>query len=379
MSLKSWDWRYHIFFDEQLLEDVKIFMKRLEPNEEKIYEEIIRFYTSFYSFQILLDDIAEQPDQTEAFIAKAVKCIDKVIYIPATLIEYYEEKIAALSVSDEIKEKLDKILAYAQNAKLVYKEYLELCAKIYGDSFEQMKEIAVREGEQVVVLRGESVACTMRDVFEDMYAENRKDSRLTEQFGASVLSDFQVEVMPGQSFAEWWDAEIAEGDTDTLILYQNEDSQYYNDLKYTVYHETYPGHGQFYQTLSDRTEKSFDHGAISLIEGWATYAEWHAKDSEYIRAVRKNALCFLSVLISNPFEMVDEILIQNKLKQGYSRDLALQSVINATQRIGFVECYYYGALWLENHLQMKNIKPKDFLNMLKKKNVVEGFAVWNTI
>lgn len=379
MSLKSWDWRYHIFFNEKLLDEVKEFTEELQADEKNIYLEMIKFYTSFYSIQILLDDIAEQSEQIEIIISKAIEFIDKVIYLPATLVEYYEKKISELSVSSEQKEKLNQILAHAKNAKSVYNKYLELCEVMYGSSFGKMKDIAVREGAQIVVPRGESVACTMRDIFEDLYAKNIEDCILTERFGASVLKDFKVEVMPGQGFAEWWDAEIATEEKDTLILYQNKDSQYYNDLKYTIYHETYPGHGQFYQTFSERNKRLFDHGAISLIEGWATYVEWHSESSEYIDAIRKNALRFLAVLNSNPFELVDEILIQNKLKQGYSMDAALQSVINATQLIGFVECYYYGALWFENYFAEKQLLPKDFLNLLKKRNVIEGFAVWNTI
>lgn len=380
MSLKCWNWRFRIFFDEELLAEVNDFLEQLEPAEKKIYSEIVKFYTGFYSVQILLDNISEQPERSAEYIEEALRDRKKIIYLPDSLYEYYHKKITDIHLPDDLKNKLYRILESAKNANSIYEEYLELCKIVYGPSFEKMLEVARREGDKTVAVpRSVSVKNEIREVYEELYSKHTQNAELVEKFGESKLSDFEVSVMPGQAFAEWWDEEIAPQGKDLLVLYQNEDSQYYNDLKYTIYHETYPGHGQFYRTLSDRRSHMFDHGAISIVEGWATYAEWHSEDSDYIRAVRKNALYFLSLLSTQNFKSVDELLIQNKLKQGYSMDAALQSVVNATQSIGFAESYYYGALWLELFLEEKKIAPKDFLAFLSERNVIEGFAVWDTI
>ena len=326
-----------------------------------------------------MDDIVGKPEKANMYIKKALNNLDKVVYLPASLYEFYQKKISGLQAQNDIKESLNLILECAKKGKCIYGEYLELCKIIYGSLFEKMQEIVIRDGRHEVVPRGEYVGNEIKNIFEEMYSINIKNPVLVDFFGKSVLKDFDVSVIQGTSFAEWWDSELLSRDKDLLILYENTDSKYYYDLKYTIYHETYPGHGQFYQALSDRTTFEFDHGAISVIEGWATYAEWHSEDSEYIRNVRKNALYYLAVLNTYSIEQVDQILIKNKLNQGYSMELALQSVVNATQIIGFTECYYYGALWLETFLEEKNILPKDFLEFLSKHNVIEGFAIWNTI
>ena len=35
MSLKCWDWRFHIFFDEELLTEVRNFLNKLLVEEKK--------------------------------------------------------------------------------------------------------------------------------------------------------------------------------------------------------------------------------------------------------------------------------------------------------------------------------------------------------
>lgn len=380
MSLKCWNWRFRIFFDDKILAEVNDFVNMLNPEEKNIYKEIVNFYTGFYSVQILLDNMSECPERGVEYVAKAWENRDKIIFLPASLEEYYHKKITKMQITGEVESKLHHIVEYARGAESNYEEYLALCKITYGSLFEKMLLVAHVEGTEAInVPRGDSVKNEIREVYEGLYDEIIQKAEIIEKYGESQLCDFDVCVMQGQAFAEWWDEEISSQGRDVLILYQNEDSQYFNDLKYTIYHETYPGHGQFYKTLSDREIHLFDHGAISIVEGWATYAEWHSEDSDYIRAVRKNALYFLRLLSTHRIEDIDEILIQNKLKQGYSREAALQSVVNATQSIGFTECYYYGALWLEVFMAEKEIEPKEFLTFMNKHNVIEGFSIWNTI
>ena len=101
------------------------------------------------------------------------------------------------------------------------------------------------------------------------------NKNVIEKFGSSLVDNYDVDIKEGVGFAEWWDRQLINGEKDLLVLYNNKDLRNLDDFKCTIYHEVYPGHGQFYNFVRNNSSsiKLFDQGAVTLIEGWATYCE----------------------------------------------------------------------------------------------------------
>lgn len=155
-------------------------------------------------------------------------------------------------------------------------------------------------------------------------------------------------------------------------MYDNKDALNRDDFEYTIYHEIYPGHGQFYNyaRMNSTTIPKFDHGAMSLIEGWATYCEWNVKDTSYSRSLKERGKEFLDISILKSIGCKDKIeLIYNRnIKRGYTKEQAINSVLYFSQYPGFLESYYLGALCIEEIVNSKAFgKPLKFLEYLNDK------------
>jgi hypothetical protein len=119
-----------------------------------------------------------------------------------------------------------------------------------------------------------------------------------------------------------------------------------------------------------------DHGAMSLIEGWATFCEWNTYPAPYVDIIRHNAMVYLwesSHLSANEF--ANSIVARNRKKRKPLRKY-VTNLKYATQYIGFTESYYLGALWLEAAFRTESYTPKTFLDMLSKTNKGEFFRLW---
>ena len=109
------------------------------------------------------------------------------------------------------------------------------------------------------------------------------------KFGCSAIQDFGTQIIDGNGYGEWWDREISDTGRDELVLYTNDNQVKCDDYKYTIIHETYPGHGHFYNYVRVQND-CMDHGAMSLVEGWATYCEWNTYPSKCVNVIKHNAL-----------------------------------------------------------------------------------------
>ena len=370
MDINIWDWRYRIFFSEDVLRQVEIFIEHLDEREKRVYNNILSFYSSFYSFGILLDEVKRSIDEresidVESITSKAKKNLDKIIYTPSILFKFYEKEIDNLNISESIKSILKEILSASRDGKIVYDGYLRMNAVLFGKVYDNLVEIIVREGEQVVDNdKGFKIAPddnTILKYFREFYDSTSSNAEIIEKFGSTNVHDFDADVLPGSCYAEWWDHTLT-GEKNRLILYKNEDSLNYNDLKYTVIHEVYPGHGHFYQSIRDSLDPKIDHGLNEVIEGWATYAEWNAVDSQYVRNIRKNALNLLRHSVQSDFKDYIECIYKINRENGLSKDGAMNSIRYLSQYIGFSESYYWGAVMFEYLFDLKKaITPKAFL------------------
>lgn len=376
--MNIWDWKYRIFFDDGIKEKLNDWLNSLAPNEVDIYNEIQSFYCSFFSFGILWDLIIEDNSKADQYIDKALKSKALIIKTPTHLMRFYKKQIRESELSAKTKNELAELLDFSEQGREIRFDYWDFIASLFGNSFEKMiKDFASPSFDPsfINLPRQHIIKGNCKEIFENIYSEITSDIKMQEKFGASAIQKFDTQIIDGNGYGEWWDREISDSGEDELILYTNDNQAKSDDYRYTIIHETYPGHGHFYNSVRAEN-KSMDHGAMSLIEGWATYCEWNTYPSAYVNAIKHNALAFLweSMNLScNDFANTI-VNINKKKKKPFKKYVT--NLIYSTQYIGYIESYYLGALWMELALNNEQLTPKSFLDMLSKTKKGEFFRLW---
>ncbi len=374
-SILVWNWRYRIFFNSKILADLEEFIESLKDGEKEIYNKIKDFYLGFYSISILLDEIEVSPDRASDIIPYAQKRRNLLVQTPSMLYSFLRDRIVSLNIDDAQKQQLYDLLESSLKTDYCV-SYSEIAPFIFGETFYRMECDISRVSQIEAIDHGEIIPSRRTQALQDDYYKKLKnDLDLIKRFGACPIESYKIQVKPGSGFAEWWDRDLTSDNSDLLIIFTNSDSQNTNDLFYTIVHEMYPGHGFFYNNVA-HTGSLMDHGAMALIEGWATYAEWHAVESDYSKNIRNNSLYFLKEMKEKDLNKRATKIYNKKLAQGYSETEALRTIDYATQYIGFLDSYYYGALFIELFLFEKKLSPKDFINFLCNNNIGDFFAIW---
>lgn len=382
--LNIWDWKYKIFLSDLVLEKVIDFTRYLNSEEKNIYKALIDFYSSFYSFDALLDIMLKEKKNAGKYLKISRLNINKAIEIPILLEDYYKQKIKKCFQNDkDIELELMKLLAMIIDKSNYCMQTKDIQKVIFGKHYNKIEK-TILENDAIIDKNMGNKSIEIKDAksyVNKLIADLNKNKKITTDFGDYTPSEYDICVIKGVGFAEWWDRDLINSDKDKLVLYDNKDLLKKNDFEYTVYHEVYPGHGLFYNFVraNKTTIPNFDHGAMSLVEGWATFAEWNVKESQYTKILRNRAREFLSLSIFEKIDNKERIkrIYNNKIKSGYTKEQAINSVLYFTQYPGFMESYYMGAICIEEMLNNKIFhKPIDFLNSLKNKTWGELFALW---
>lgn len=377
MNLNIWDWKYRIFFEIDTRNQLDKFIYELSYDEVSVYERIRNFFLSFYSISLLLDAIERDMKKETEYIRYAYENKDKLIYTPRIIIELLKKRINSNSFTQ--KDNLLELLMISQtlNPCLTNDHYYEM---LYGKALQDInnkyvdKEFMLMAIEHGKKIKTENIMNDYLRIFNGFI----NNSLLQEKFGVSMVNNnFAIEVENGNGFAEWWDRGLTNTQSDKLVIHKNLDSLNSNDFSYTILHEVYPGHGHFYNMVAHNEKMSFDHGAMSLIEGWATYVEWHSVVSDYVTQIKNNALIFLQESKIPNLDIRLDRIYQRKINQHFTKANALQTVIYESQYRGYLESYYMGALWIEYFINVNNMTPKDFLLFLTDRNVGDLYSIWN--
>lgn len=380
--LDIWDWKYKLLLSESTFEKVSTFIKDLKSDEKNIYKSIIEFYSSFYSFDVLLNLLSEQGADRKKIMSLATKNREKAIKVPTLLKNYYIEKIKTINVKDiYIEEELKYLLSSIidDNTSCIKTDKIQNV--IFGKYYPEIKKSILINNP---ISEKNKDLINVKDIkayTEQLLSSIKKDKEVVSNFGKCLIGEYDINVIKAIGFAEWWDKDLTNENKDLLVLYDNKDALNRDDFEYTIYHEIYPGHGQFYNyaRMNSTTIPKFDHGAMSLIEGWATYCEWNVKDTSYSRSLKERGKEFLDISILKSIGCKDKIeLIYNRnIKRGYTKEQAINSVLYFSQYPGFLESYYLGALCIEEIVNSKAFgKPLKFLEYLNDKTWGELFALW---
>jgi hypothetical protein len=115
---------------------------------------------------------------------------------------------------------------------------------------------------------------------------------------------------------------------------------------------------------------------MALIEGWATWCEWHYAEptwGRYLRAMRCYGL--------RHFDGMDAELIQTDIRNfmaqvGYSVEAAESSIEYFFQYPGFSMAYTLGALWFETQAEKQSIEQ--IFDLLKQQGLWgDFFRLWS--
>lgn len=392
--MNIWDWHYRIFFDDTIKEQLLNESNKLAIGEQQIVNIQIKFYTSFYSFGILFDNISDAINylprevalkRVDNFIDKAYDCKEQLIILPRELYDYYRIRISNLPLSFDSRHKLGNILQAslsARNYQVALHRYLEA---LFGNSFKDLCNIFTSFDYKFILKEPQSNSKieNYEETIQQYINDCAKNQEIINQFGEKTSISYNT-LVDNETicYGEWWDSDVIKvpfsnqpTGKNQLVIHAQHGLITEDELYFTLIHEVYPGHGYFYNKTCDGVRNTadttsvdgnmsssyIDHGAMTLFEGWATYCEWNTLRSPYIEVVRNNALNFMrNLFLTPPSRLPAKILAKR-----YYTTNQYKKIILATQYLGYYESYYLGALWFENYFNKSKSKPIDFLNRLK--------------
>lgn len=361
-QLKYWDWRYRVFFDAELRDEVRAFIEKLEPQERSLYNELLNFHTRYYSPLQLSNALYDERLDNATVLSLANNNVTGLLYTPDFL------KIELHPDAEEYKH-------MARHGVDAMYQYRRLIAKMFEHWLPAIKETTFNGAVEKDVAHGVPVGMFNPAEIDTLCQTQAADKWTTSMFGESkVPEEYIIDLTNDEGFGEWWDKGLTSEALDRLVLHHNRESAYSEDVKHTLLHEVYPGHGHFYAAVKN-PDKFFDHGALELVEGWATFAEWNAKMSLYGSSVRSNSLCFLRDFFDARMQdrVVEACLRGERI--GASGEFVNKLLCDMTQYIGYREAYYLGAVFFE----ICGDSPKTVLETLHGRNCGSFFSTWETM
>lgn len=377
-----WDWKYTISFKKDVSDFIIEKLDLLDSSEIQIYKTWISNMKSFVSLHQLLSDLSSESYNTweETGFLEPQEIINKLLYVPKRI----RPIMKALFLSAvKCNPKLEKEISLIYNNSLLKEDkginFNLIIQNLFGSKFESIQaEMPTGQPHKIEKPKIPNNVL-IKDLFLSYYNDAKQSKYVSDYFGKSMVPlDFEVKVDEDIGYGEWWDRDINKTDTDTLIIHNQPDSANLYDIQLTSYHEIYPGHGHFYNVARAIKENCFfDHGAMMLIEGWATYCEWNTSDLGYSKDLKLKAADWLRMSSLNiNMEEKAELVYSKRIELGSSSEGALNDIVYLSQYPLYIEQYYWGAFFFE--YAFKNIfkSPKEFLEYMKGKNWGDFFDLW---
>ncbi|MHA6481698.1 hypothetical protein ACX1C1_07320 [Paenibacillus sp. strain BS8-2] len=380
MIINEWDWRYKICFDKNMKQMVMESIQVLDRKKQEIYLKIIYFYESFFSFSLILDFYEANPIECIKFIDNNKSSVYlKIIGVPQPLIAHVQNRLNLVCSDPMDKQVLDDLLKHSINS-VRRVDINELFSCMFGSDYVLLKDI-IHSAKPVERKENIKINPEEYEVIIERYVKNVvEDKSVASEFGEFKVSQYSTEIIEDHSgYAEWWARELTGDNHDKLIMYRNKEMLNVEDIQTTVFHEVYPGHGHYYETMRTFRPNFVDHGAMCLVEGWATYCEWNTRRSNYTKYL-KNRACSILRLTSNPTLQLEDLaeMVGNLLRENNSEAQAIQSLIYLLEYPGYFESYVLGSLWLEMKISNGIYEtPSQFLKYVQEHGEWgDFFSVW---
>jgi len=176
------------------------------------------------------------------------------------------------------------------------------------------------------------------------FAAEARDAIRTVERALGELPSFDCQIVPDPNdFGEYWPREsLANASRDLLLLHFNQDAARTLTLRATIAHEL-GGHGAFYDVVRRTPGAWLDHGALALVEGWATWWEWRLA---HPHGPSKGSRGLLALLDADEAS-VTSTLPRLTAEAGYSSQAAEQALLYFSDWPAFQLSYLLGGLWFE--------------------------------
>ena len=245
-------------------------------------DRLLAWGESFVSFDRLL--CALEAGEVSPDVASGIE-LGALLYLPPFLEESTERRIRELAdgprrVPSAPLERL-RTAAAANPYRSLARQLLEI---LLDEGLEELLIYAAQEPlrarpPRIVINKDEAKAFVRRFLDE---AESPLSLKLDLD-----LHRIDVEFTDTQSgYAEFWPREmLPEGQPDRLIVHLNTGTLEYGDLEATLSHEIH-GHAVFYALQRAGAATFIDHGAMFLVEGWATVSPMNSPCSPRVGVTR---------------------------------------------------------------------------------------------
>lgn len=369
--IKSWDWHYRVGFDTTLAQEIKLVADGLGATTERhILLEQLDVFSSMVSISALCDALEETPDRFQELLAGINT--QRLLYVPPLLTPALKERIEQLPTRlDSEKIELAGLLDIASTLR--FRNYNK---EIFGPVFGAELNDLTSRGLGVMPSAPEDTLIERNDLKTRVnsllgFLLDRYHIQAT--LGEAPVPEFDVVFREGSGFAEYWPAELLGTESNQLIVYENPDQLRLGTLQTTLAHEVL-GHGVFYDAESRYSLPFLDHGAMCLIEGWATWCEWNASATPHGKYFRSARLYGLRHFYEEDVENLLVNIPNDIRKLGYSDGAVSSGLMYVFQYPGFSLSYTLGALWFEKKFQSSS--PIEFLKTLNGRPWGDFFKTW---
>lgn len=369
--IDCWDWHYRIAFDKNLEHSITSSSLLLDSKERKSLLDVVAVFSSMVSLSALCDAICETPERANEFL----DAIDAqlLLHAPEPIAALLERKIKELQkISPSVTSTLLDLLSIAK-AKSFRSWHSDIFEPVFGQE-EYQTLLTRRQFIPPSNLKDEGIApVELTNSVKQLLNQLTDPAHIDSVIGRVAAPSFEISIENGSGFAEYWPTSLSKAPRNRLVVFNNVEQLRLNILKTTLAHEVL-GHGIFYEVEQCTAPPYMDHGAMCLVEGWATWCEWHASATTaglYSRASRLYGLRWLDQTDSNE---ICQGIVEDTLKLGYAREAADWALLYFFQYPGFSASYTLGALWFEN--RFKDILPADFLQTLQSRAWGDFFQSW---
>lgn len=369
--IDSWDWHYRVGFDKALAKKVKLIASELQnKSEQQILLQQFDIFSSMVSISALCDALEENPEQFENYISGIDNC--RLLYIPASLETIFRDRIEQLPhlLATEKKEVI-KLLSTAIDSDFI-NYHQNIFEPIFGNELKCLTDKGLSNIPLVPkdkLIDRDDLRETVNYLLEMLI----KSARVSALLGDIAIPDFDIILKEGPGFAEYWPAELLDSTFNQLIIFDNPDQLHIGTLQTTLAHEVL-GHSVFYEAESNYVPPFFDHGAMCLVEGWATWCEWNASERPYGEFSRDARLFGLRNFYEKDADKLLQTIAHDIRSLGYTDAAVTSGLVYFFQYPGFSLSYTLGALWFEKKFQ--DIQPSNFFESLKNRPWGDFFKLW---
>lgn len=363
-DLGPWDWRLRVGLEGSFDSEIATSIDRLAHDGWQAEAEILRDIAGAHRRQVVLMPTIEAIEQgggTSLQLRPDLNT-DNLVGLPAELSEVVKSRLHGIrsQVSREVFDRLRDLIDAASSIRWE-PGHMEILEIVFGEVF---PELTSHLSNGVGDTQPDPPSQLDRDVLSEFIASYSSELR---QNAAWEIPAFDLKITDDEGFAEYWPRESVDSERDLLAVSGLlEDARDAGTLKATLAHEL-AGHGAFYEFVRDLRPPFFDHGALGLVEGWATSEEWRLTGRGQ---GGRSTVPLLAAREENLRELCEEAVS----RAGYSMKRVTNAMLSWAQYPAFQASYAYGAAWFE--LARRNSPDEAVLSSLTNRPLGDFFREW---